>query len=72
MKYGAHVYSSVPANRTININGRDYHGGMKVVSGVVCCELTRMPVFSCWLAKFQFKCIDLTGRAVKAGSGGAL
>lgn len=35
MKYGAHVYSSVPANRTININGRDYHEGDEVVSGVV-------------------------------------
>lgn len=35
MKYGAHVYSSVPANRTININGRDYHEGNEVVSGVV-------------------------------------
>ncbi len=35
MKYGAHVYSSVPANRTININGRDYHEGDEVVRGVV-------------------------------------
>lgn len=35
MKYGAHVYSSIPANRTININGRDYHEGDEVVSGVV-------------------------------------
>jgi general secretion pathway protein B len=35
MKYGAHVYSSVPAKRTININGHDYHEGDEVVSGVV-------------------------------------
>ena len=35
MKYGAHVYSSIPASRTININGRDYHEGDEVVSGVV-------------------------------------
>ncbi len=35
MKYGAHVYSSVPANRTININGRDYHEGDEVARGVV-------------------------------------
>ena len=35
MKYGAHVYSSVPVNRTININGRDYHEGDEVVTGVV-------------------------------------
>jgi len=35
MKYGAHVYSSVPANRTININGHDFHEGDEVVKGVV-------------------------------------
>lgn len=35
MKYGSHVYSSVSANRTININGRDYHEGDEVAAGVV-------------------------------------
>lgn len=35
MKYGAHVYSSVAENRTININGRDYHEGDEVVKGVI-------------------------------------
>jgi general secretion pathway protein B len=35
LKYGAHVYSSVPANRTININGHDFHEGDEVARGVV-------------------------------------
>jgi len=35
LKYGAHVYSSVPANRTININGHDFHEGDEVAHGVV-------------------------------------
>lgn len=35
MKYGAHVYSTISANRVININGHDYHEGDEVVKGVV-------------------------------------
>ncbi|MGL4205947.1 MAG: type II secretion system assembly factor GspB [Aeromonadaceae bacterium] len=39
LRYSSHVYSSTPANRTITLNGRDYHEGAEVLPGLTLLQI---------------------------------
>ncbi len=39
LRYSSHVYSSTPANRTITLNGRDYHEGDEVLPGLTLLQI---------------------------------
>lgn len=63
LKYGAHVYSSQPSKRVININDHNYHEGDEVVPGITLLEIQpRASIFRVGGQSFSVKALtDWTG-----------
>lgn len=63
LKYGAHVYSSQPSKRVININDHNYHEGDEVAPGITLLEIQpRASIFRVGGQSFSVKALtDWTG-----------
>ena len=58
LRYGAHVYSSQPAKRVININDHNYHEGEMVAPGIRLLEIQpRQSVFQMGAQRFSVKAL---------------
>jgi general secretion pathway protein B len=63
LRYGAHVYSSQPSKRVININDHNYHEGDEVAPGITLLEIQpRASIFRVGGQSFSVKALtDWTG-----------
>lgn len=59
LTYSAHVYSSIPSNRSININGHECHEGDEVVIGIKLVEIgPEASIFQINSQKFILKALN--------------